>query len=364
MLFARAIRERYLDAEIEVWRPERTVSDTVVWTDDDQVTHRIYPSLYLRYNLELSVPMLKAIRREVRNPKARFWVHGIYNLHAYLAAHILRDAPVIAQSHGGYPARQMYQISRHRWLRYAYLPLAMVERLCLRHYREVFAISSTEADYLRSLCSESGSNISMSPTGVDFDMFCPGDRLSARDSLGLDETGDIALFVGRLTRDKGLEVLIDACAIAVRKRPELALYIVGSGPLMDTLQDYVVRRDISEHVHLVGYVRPKFLPYWYRAANVTVVPSSIEWFGKISVESMACGTPVIITAGGASDDLIGAFGAGQVVPPDAPDTLADALCDAFSGGPASRPDVNSGREAFDWSAKLSRAMTAFEQMAR
>ena len=110
MRFARAQRKRYPQLEIECWRPERTVRETVVWENEDRIIHRVFPSKYLRYNLELSLSMLKAIRDEVQVGESCFFVHGSYNLHAYLLGPIFRTAPAILQSHGGFPRKRAVQL--------------------------------------------------------------------------------------------------------------------------------------------------------------------------------------------------------------------------------------------------------------
>lgn len=362
MKYARAIRARHAEAEIECWRPEHAAREVYIWQDEAaRITHRVFPSRYGRFNLEYSRPMLQAARREADQGRAYFLVQGSYNLHAYRLASILVAAPAILQSHGGFPARVLFQRSRHRWLRSLYLTYAMLERRALTQYRHIFAISQEERGYLAALCPASA--VHFSPTGVDFDLFSPGDRRAARTALGLPVHEPILLYVGRLSAEKGLEYLLDAFArLLPRLDPAPRLVIVGSGPLRDSLQTQVDTLNVSHAVTFTGNLPAHELPQWYRAADVTVIPSLLEWFGAVAVESMACGTPIVGTEAGGLVDIVAEFQSGILVPPRNPEALAAAIVEALSSHPLPPPNIERGRAAFDWSVKIAHMMDIWSGM--
>ena len=363
MLFGRAIRQRYPEAQVEVWRPERTLASPQVWQDEDQITHRVYPSIYGRFNVELSMPLLRAVRETASaEPETLFWVHGIYNLHAYLLAGMLRHARVIAQSHGGFPARAMFHLSRHRWLRYAYLPLHLVERRALPRYRALFALSEEEERYLLDWLRIAPDAVRVSPTGIDFDHFCPGDAEEARQRCGLPPDGAIVLYVGRLAPEKGLEQLLRAFELVHSVVPDARLVLVGTGPAQGALQGLAEELGVASRAIFAGYVPPDHLPDWYRAASVTVIPSLIEWFGKVAPESLGCGTPIVITAGGAAREIVDVFQCGRLVSPGDHYGLADAICTTLHEPGACLPDIHRGREAYGWDAKLRLAFGVLPQV--
>ena len=362
MLFARAIREFAPDLQVEVWRPECTLREPYVWEDADGITHRVYPSHYLRYKVELSFSLLRAVRLERSSGSNYFWIHGIYNLQAYLLGKILQNSAAIAQSHGGFPIRTMFEISRHRWLRYLYLPLYPLERLFLPKYPQFFALGTQEKSYMLQHLAIPTDRIEMSPTGIYFDHFSPGDKFAARRNCGLKEDAQIILYVGRLSQEKGVRHLIEALSKMVAKFGRVQLLIVGGGPLESDLQQCADDLRLGDRVQFVGYVPAEALPDWYRAADVTVLPSLIDWFPKVAMESMACGTPVVITEGGGAIDIVREFECGLLVPLGDSVRLAESINAMLSGTVCTHPNVERGRGAFDWSVKLSKAFDLFESM--
>ncbi|MCX6031998.1 MAG: glycosyltransferase [Chloroflexi bacterium] len=362
MRFARAIRARDPDVELECWRPEHTLHEPYAWVDEGhRIRHRVFPSHYLRYNLELSPPLLAAVREAASDSRTCFLLHGSYNLHTYALASILQRAPVILQSHGGFPARVLLQISRHRWLKFLYLPLIPIEAATLPKYPHIFAISAEEQDYLQRFFP--GSQVSFSPTGIDFNHFSPDDKHLSRQLCNLDPTDPIVLYVGRLSAEKGLDYLIEGFPTVVSRFPGARLFIIGSGPLQAALAAQVDRLGLAGRVKFVGHVPNAELPRWYSAADVTVMPSLLEWFGMVAAESMACGTPVVATQAGGAVDIVREFECGILVPPRDPVQLAEGICAVLNGSANTRPNIERARNAFDWSVKLRYLFSLFEAMA-
>jgi glycosyltransferase involved in cell wall biosynthesis len=362
MKYARAIRARYPKAEIECWRPERVARQVYVWHDEaTRITHRVFPSLYGRYNLEYSHAMLQATRHEADRGEVNFLVQGSYNLHAYLLASILRAAPAILQSHGGFPARVLFHRSRHRWLRHLYLIYAPIEQRTIPRYRHIFAISHEERAYLTGLCPDSA--VHFSPTGIDFKTFSPGDCQAARSACGLAADGQVLLYVGRLSAEKGLEYLIKAFALVFKRLdPAPRLVIIGSGPLRDALQIQAQELGVAQFVVFTGNLPSHYLPQWYRAADLTVVPSLLEWFGAVAVESLACGTPIVGTDAGGLVDIVAEFECGLLVPPHDSEALAEAIIGALTNASLPQPNIARGREAFDWSVKIAHMVNLWANM--
>ena len=353
MLFARAMRARYPGIDMEVWRPEVSLKENeYIWRDEDQIVHRVYPSRYVRFNLEYSPKLLSAVKAVADNRQVQIWVHGIYNLHAYLMAKPLSRSQAIFQSHGGLPAKKMWSISRHRWLKSIFLLLHQVEKRALSRCPHIYAISTQEKRYLEQLYFPAAKDrVSFSPVGVDFCQFSSGSKEDARTRCGLDDQR-VVLYVGRLAYDKGVDFLISSFAKIARRYSTAHLYIAGSGPLCASLQEQVDAHGIGKRVHFLGYVARGDLCYWYRAAEVTVMPSLHEWFGMVAAESMACGTPVIATKAGGAIDIVEAFECGVLVPPQDIASLENALDLVLTEKINLSPNVERGRLAFDWSVKF------------
>jgi D-inositol-3-phosphate glycosyltransferase len=165
------------------------------------------------------------------------------------------------------------------------------------------------------------------PCGVDLDLFQPKDRALARRSLNLDPTGPVLLWVGRLEKLKGVEILVDA--VAELERRDVTLLIVGgderAAETRAELEAQAAAAGIAANVRFEGAVSHDILPWYYSAADVCVVPSYYESFGLVAVEAMACGTPVVASrVGGLVSTVIDGV-TGYLIPWRCPGPFAEKL---------------------------------------
>ena len=161
------------------------------------------------------------------------------------------------------------------------------------------------------------------PLGVDLEEFSPEPDSSASPEQGTITVG----YVGRLVPEKGVLVLLDAIAGDPRLRGRIA----GDGPLGPLLPSELTRRGLSDRVELVGGLRPDDVPRFYRGIDVLAVPSLttptwVEQFGRVAIEAMAGGVPVVSSDSGALPDVVG--GAGLVVAEGDATALREALVEA------------------------------------
>ncbi|MES0279109.1 MAG: glycosyltransferase [Dehalococcoidales bacterium] len=168
--------------------------------------------------------------------------------------------------------------------------------------------------------------IGVVPCGVNLELFKKVDRRDARDEIGLNGQ-KVALFVGRIDSLKGIDNLMMAMAILRRRQPRL-LVIGGdehSRREVARLNTLGRKLGISETVSFLGTVPQERLPLYYSAADVCVVPSYYETFGLVTLESLACGTPVVATDVGAAASIIRDGKTGYLVADNDPPKLADRI---------------------------------------
>jgi len=120
--------------------------------------------------------------------------------------------------------------------------------------------------------------------------------------IGLDFK-NIILFVGRITKAKGLRILIKALAKVKREfNKELKLFVIGGdvsnamhSEIESNEKEYIKKLinkiNLSDDVVFLGPIEREKLPYYYSVADICVAPSLYESFGLVAVEAMACGTP-------------------------------------------------------------------------
>jgi teichuronic acid biosynthesis glycosyltransferase TuaC len=160
--------------------------------------------------------------------------------------------------------------------------------------------------------------------GIDRELFQPGDRAEARRELGLPTNRFTLVTVGRLVPVKGHTHLIAACARLHGEGSAFGCHILGDGPLRSQLQREIQWLGLEGVVHLNGSQPQAELAKWYRAADVTVLPSLSEGVPNVLLESMAAGTPFIASnVGGIPEIADPRFD--ELIPKEDPAALADAI---------------------------------------
>ena len=204
--------------------------------------------------------------------------------------------------------------------------------------------------------------------GVDLERFTPGIRAEARDALRVDRDVPLVVTVRRLVPRMGLDTLIDAWAKAGPTLGEGArLLIVGDGPDRDRLQALAEAGGQGSTVSFLSGADDDTLVHCYRAADASVVPSTaLEGFGLVVLESLACGTPVVVTDAGGMPEAVRGFDPSLVVPAGDADALAGRLTRAFDGTQP-LPDGRRCRvhaERFRWTAVARRHAEIYERAAQ
>jgi teichuronic acid biosynthesis glycosyltransferase TuaC len=179
-------------------------------------------------------------------------------------------------------------------------------------------------------------------TGVDLDRFNIADRETAKTALGI--TGPLMLCVGNLVPLKRQHLVIEA----LRHLPDTSLLIVGDGPERGAFEAQIAGSGFSGRAHLFG-VRPhEALPALFAAADVFVHPSSSEGLANVWIESLACGTPIVISDVGGAREVVDSAAAGSIVEPT-PLAIARAV-GALLTNPPDRSKTRRSAERFTWTA--------------
>ena len=137
---------------------------------------------------------------------------------------------------------------------------------------------------------------------VDTEVFRPynEDKIEEiKRELGIPLHRKVVLYVGRLEKFKGADIFYKLTKVASNMRGDLFFVVIGDGELR-----YLFTSGDQNMLYL-GYVKNDDLPKYYNIADVTVVPSESESFSFVSLESAACGTPVITTAEGTIKNIFG-----------------------------------------------------------
>ena len=251
--------------------------------------------------------------RDVRRRIAEFdivHVHYLYRFHGLAAAIAARAAgvPYVVQAHG---ALDPWTRSRKRRAKDLYHFL--VEDRIMRGASAVVCTSLQEERGIRELGYATPTFVA--PCGVDTDRLRVPNRGDSLGIPGLDDDAQVVTYLGRITRTKGVDLLVDAFVLTAASRPDAHLAIAGPDDegLRRVLDDVIVRAGLGDRVSFLGSVDEARKRALLQRTAVLVLPSTGESFGMAAAEAMAVGCPVVVTPRVAVQDIIREAQAGLVV---------------------------------------------------
>jgi glycosyltransferase involved in cell wall biosynthesis len=165
--------------------------------------------------------------------------------------------------------------------------------------------------------------------GVDTERFRPDKRVRGR------FPGEVnVMYSGRLTNEKGAELLADSFLAAQARDQRLHLVLAGGGP-----EEGMLRERLGRHATFLGWLDHDELPVAYASADIFLFASRTDTFGQVLLEAQASGLPVVAVAEGGPLDLVSDGVTGRLCEPD-PEDLATALVEV-----ATRPGLRAAMSA-------------------
>jgi len=205
--------------------------------------------------------------------------------------------------------------------------------------------------------------IAVVPTGVDLERFHPGDPVAARRALGWNPRDVIVLYVGRLDREKNVDLILLAFERVAGTVSRARLVLVGDGTQRDQLRLRAARSAVSERVTFFG-VRPHdTLPTCYQAADLFVFASETETQGLVLAEAAACGLPAVAVAAPGCSEVVRDGDTGVLTKGD-PGGLAEAVIGLLVDAERRRGMGTRAREVaereFDVRLQIDRTLAVYE----
>jgi glycosyltransferase involved in cell wall biosynthesis len=228
-----------------------------------------------------------------------------------------------------------------------------IETAVYRRADRIIVLSDAFGRILRQHYGIPAAVIRRVPGGVDCGRLAvSATRDAARERLRWERNRPIVLAVRRLVRRMGMSNLIQAMAMLRRSNGDAVLYIAGTGPERAVLESQAESSGLSNSVRFVGALSDADLALAYRAADITIVPTAaLEGFGLIAAESLAAGTPVLVTPVGGLPEVVSGLSERLVLPDKDPAGIANGLAHALdhpSSLPNSEACARYARANFDW----------------
>jgi starch synthase len=297
-------------------------------------------------------------------------VHS-HTWYANLAGHLasmLYSVPHVVTVHSLEPLRPW----KAEQLGGGYALSSWCERTAVEAAAAVIAVSEgMRADVLAAYPAVPADRVRVIRNGIDTREYAPDPATDVLEGCGVDLYRPSVVFVGRVTRQKGLPVLLRA---AERIDPAAQLIICAGQADTPELEAEVaglagqLRQRRSGVIWRSGMLAKREVIQLLTHATMFVCPSLYEPLGIVNLEAMACGTAVVASAVGGIPEVVSDGETGLLVPPDDPEALAAAL-NALLGDPA-RADAlgRAGRDRavteFGWQAVAAQTAGLYAELAR
>lgn len=224
-----------------------------------------------------------------RRSSAGAWVYMCFSLahEEYLS----RTAPASVSR-----LRYLANAAMRRWC----------ERAVMRRCARVIVLSEFMKQRVQAVHGIDEDRVRVIPGAVDIERFMPASDLAdVRRQLGLPVDRTILVTVRNLVPRMGLEQFVRAVAMVRDEIPGILAIIGGEGPLREELQRLIQHHHVADHVRMPGFIPEDDLPKYYQAADLVVMPTyELEGFGLVTIEALACGTPVLGTPVGATPEIL------------------------------------------------------------
>jgi glycogen synthase len=241
-----------------------------------------------------------------------------------------------------------------------------LERSVYRRAQRHIVLSRAFGEILHRRYDVPWERIRVVPGGIEVDRFDLAlSRPAARARLGWPTDRYVLLAIRRLVRRMGLENLLAALAEVRRRHPDVMLMLGGRGSLAPELERLVDEWDLREHVRFLGHVPDELLPVAYRAADLSVVPSvALEGFGLTTIESLAAGTPVLVTPVGGLPEAVRGLSEDLVLPGASTEYLIQYLDQIVPGNmklPSEQDCRSYARNHFDWRILITEVTNVYRE---
>lgn len=277
----------------------------------------------------------------------------------------LGDRPLVVHFHG--PWADESRVEGDSWV--ASVLKRALEKQVYRRADRLITLSSAFKSVLVDRYGVQPSKIDIIPGGVDLERFNTGlDTIEAKRRLGWSEDRRVVVSVRRLVRRVGLEQLVEAVAELGDEFPDLVLKIGGRGPHEEELKRLADTLGVASRVEFLGFVPEADLPVVFAAGDVSVVPSqSLEGFGLIAAESLASGTPALVTPVGGLPEVVSGLDESLVFDSSSSTSIAVRLSDWLSADlrlPGASACRKYAEDHYDWRVVAQKTRSTYEQALR
>jgi len=238
------------------------------------------------------------IINKIRNYDLCQFVSGYYvnykipDMFDYIVKKLNGEIPIIARWAGG----------NHKWL----FPIRKtIKKNTLSKCENIICSGKDEIKVLQNIFKIPNEKITYLVNPINFDLFKERDREEALEKVGLEKDKKYFLYVGRLSKNKGIEEMLNVFKILISEYKNLKLIIIGDGPLLEYIKNVVKKNNLELDVLLIGRLSHEIACYYYNLASVLINVGHSGGLANVIIEAMASNLPIIATDVGASKEFVG-----------------------------------------------------------
>jgi len=188
--------------------------------------------------------------------------------------------------------------------------------------------------------------IVLMPSGSNTTLFRPLGKLECRSFLKLNVARKYIGFIGTLLHHQGIDTLIDAAPYILNKEPPSVFVIVGEGPMKEVWMERAEQHGVRDYFIFLGQIAYEDMPGWIGAMDICIAPflRSAGLRSPVKIfDYMACGRPVVASKVKGTTDLFADTSAIELVEPENPEMLANAIIDLLSNQEKAKSMGQKGR---------------------
>ena len=286
--------------------------------------------------------------------------HTWYMAHAAVLTKILHDIPLVATVHSLEPHRPW----KREQLGRGYDLTTHLERQLYSMADGIIAVSgSTKKDLLDVYPAVDEDKVTVIHNGIDLERFRPNPDRAPLDELRVPD--EYILFVGRLSRQKGIFDLVEACVRGLITSP--VVLVTGAADTPELREEFSSIIGKADNILWIDRMLDfDTLRALYTHASVFLCPSRYEPFGIINLEAMACGAPVVASRVGGIPEVVTHGENGLLFEPGDLSAMSSAIASVMDDSSLRKRLVDAGRrtveERFSWSAIARKTMDFYRKV--
>ena len=252
-----------------------------------------YP--FFHESIVYSPDLVKHIQKnfDICNFVSGYYVkYKIPDMFDYTVSKLYKEMPIVARWAGG----------NNKWL----LPIRkQIKKTALQKCDKIICAGEDERKVLENIFQIPNEKIVKIMNPIDTSVFRFREKQIMAEKLGLDPNNRYLLYVGRLAKSKGVEQILDVFKKLKNTIPNLNLILIGDGPLLQFVKDFIEKNHFEKDIILPGRLTHDLICYYYNMASVLINLGITAGLANVIIEAIASKLPIITTNAGASKEYVG-----------------------------------------------------------